>query len=256
MGQKLLIHEVATRSGFSRATLRYYEKIGLLPQPNRAASGYRAYDNAVLDQLAFIARAKRLGCTLDEVSSLLLAWSGGVCGTVQDQLRSVVADKIKTVHAQRDELDVTERDLRLASQSLERHRPTGPCDDNCGCIDTGSPSGTARSTAINLVAKPVSPTHEMAMACSLSAEGATTQLDQWAEILRHASIRQPIDDGFRVSFAPSVPIADLIRLTVSEQACCQFFRFAITVDTRGIALEIRSTTDGQTVIESFFGDHN
>ena len=54
-------------------------------------------------------------------------------------------------------------------------------------------------------------------------------------------------------FAPSVPIAELMRLVAAEQDCCQFFRFAITVDTRGVALEVRAPDDALSIVESMFG---
>ena len=63
------IKEVADRSGFTAATLRYYEEIGLLPEASRTPAGYRLYDDGTLDRLAFIARAKQLGCTLEEIAT-------------------------------------------------------------------------------------------------------------------------------------------------------------------------------------------
>lgn len=60
------IKDVADRSGFSAVTLRYDEQIGLLPESARTAAGYRLYDDDALERLAFIARAKQLGCSLDE----------------------------------------------------------------------------------------------------------------------------------------------------------------------------------------------
>ena len=71
------IKDVAARSGFSTATLRYYAKIGLLPQAVRTDTGYRLYDDRTLDRLSFITRAKQLGCTLDEIADLTTAWDGG-----------------------------------------------------------------------------------------------------------------------------------------------------------------------------------
>ena len=81
------IKEVAERSGFSAPTLRYYEEIGLLPEPARTAAGYRIYDETTVERLAFIARAKQLGCSLEEIADLTMAWDGGRCGPVQDRLR-------------------------------------------------------------------------------------------------------------------------------------------------------------------------
>ena len=84
---------MARRSGFTPATLRYYEEIGLLPPPSRTASGYRSYGDDALDRLAFIARAKQLGCALEEIRDLSIAWDGGRCGPIQDRLRELVASK-------------------------------------------------------------------------------------------------------------------------------------------------------------------
>ena len=66
----LKIKQVAEASGFTTATLRYYEQIGLLPEASRTPAGYRMYDQRTLDRLSFIARAKQLGCTLDEIAGL------------------------------------------------------------------------------------------------------------------------------------------------------------------------------------------
>ena len=84
------IADVARRSGFTPAALRYYEEIGLLPAPKRSSGGYRIYDDRTLDRLAFIARAKQLGCSLEEIADLSIAWDGGECGPIQDRLRPVV----------------------------------------------------------------------------------------------------------------------------------------------------------------------
>ncbi len=51
------------------------------------------YDPRTLDRVAFIARAKQLGCNLEEIAALTTAWDGGQCGPIQDQLRQLVAEK-------------------------------------------------------------------------------------------------------------------------------------------------------------------
>jgi predicted site-specific integrase-resolvase len=55
------IAELAERSGFTATTLRYYEQVGVLDPPVRTPAGYRLYDDAALDRLAFVDRAKRMG---------------------------------------------------------------------------------------------------------------------------------------------------------------------------------------------------
>jgi small multidrug resistance family-3 protein len=82
------------------------------------------------------------------------------------------------------------------------------------------------------------------------AKGRTAD---WQSLLAHVERREPIDGGVRSVLAPSVPIGDLMRLVTAEQDCCQFFRFAITVDTRGVALEVRAPDDALEIVESMFG---
>jgi DNA-binding transcriptional MerR regulator len=249
----LKIKEIADASGFSANTLRYYEQIGLLPEPARTAAGYRLYDQCTLDRLAFIARAKQLGCTLEEIAGLTTAWDGGRCGPIQDQLRQLVADKISAAQHQLAECMTFTSELQRAATALERHRPDGPCDGECGCVtepdsgDIDSPTPT-----ISLSTKPATP-DEPPIACTLAAGSLKGRLDDWQTLLTHVERREPIDDGVRSVFAASVPTDELIRLVAAEQDCCQFFRFTLTVDTRGIALEVRAPKDANEIVESIFG---
>ena len=64
--EELTISEVSRRSGVRATTIRYYESIKVLPQPRRS-NGRRRYDPAILDRLAFIHVAQRLGFTLTEI---------------------------------------------------------------------------------------------------------------------------------------------------------------------------------------------
>src|SRR5262245_1226528 len=221
------IKDVAERSGFSAPTLRYYEEIGLLPEPARTPSGYRTYDDGTLVRLAFIARAKQLGCTLEEIADLTIAWEGGRCGPVQDRLRRVVTDKLAAARGQIVELSTLSSDLQRAVEALERHRPDGPCDDDCGCV---SP-----------------------IACTLRPCALRGHLEDWNGLVSLATRRCALDDGVRVEFAAGAPLDELARLVAAERACCQFLRFAITVDTSGIGLEVRGPDDARSIIEALFG---
>lgn len=248
------IKDVADRSGFSAATLRYYEDIGLLPAADRTAAGYRVYDDATLERLAFIARAKQLGCSLDEIGDLAAAWDGGQCGPVQDRLRSVVADKLTDAQHQIAELMTLTSELQHAATALERHRADGPCDDTCGCVS--DPTNTAEhvAQAISLNTKPAPPVgDEMPIACTLSMGSLRGRVDDWQALLTHVARREPIDGGVRAVFQPTVPLDQLVRLTAAEQDCCQFLSFAITVDTRGVALHITAPPDALEIIHALFG---
>lgn len=249
------IKEVAERSGFSAPTLRYYEEIGLLPEPARTAAGYRTYDEATVERLALIGRAKHLGCSLDEIADLTTAWDGGRCGPVQDRLRTLVAAKLADAQAQIVELMTLSSDLQRAAASLELHRPGGPCDERCGCAtDTTAISDVPPTFAVSLTAKPPAPAQmEELIACTLRADALRGQVEDWQVLLGHAQRRAPLEDGVRVELSPDTPVQELMRLVAAEQDCCQFLRFAITVDARGFGLEVHGPSDARPVIESLFG---
>ena len=68
------IGEVATNTRVSVETLRYYERRGLLPSPERSASGYRSYGPDTVRRVHFVRHAQQLGFTLDEIADLLGMW--------------------------------------------------------------------------------------------------------------------------------------------------------------------------------------
>jgi MerR family mercuric resistance operon transcriptional regulator len=63
--------ELAQRTGCNLETVRYYEKVGLLPEPPRTPSGYRNYDASHERRLRFVLRARELGFSLEEIRELL-----------------------------------------------------------------------------------------------------------------------------------------------------------------------------------------
>jgi MerR family copper efflux transcriptional regulator len=65
------IGELARQSGVPATALRYYEQLGLLPDPDRTESGYRAYGEEAVDRLAFIRAAQAVGLTLAEMRQVL-----------------------------------------------------------------------------------------------------------------------------------------------------------------------------------------
>jgi MerR family copper efflux transcriptional regulator len=69
--QHITTGTAARRAGVGIDTIRYYEREGLLPEPQRRASGYRDYGPDVVERLRFIRRAKDLGFTLEDIRELL-----------------------------------------------------------------------------------------------------------------------------------------------------------------------------------------
>lgn len=102
------VGELATRSGIPSSTLRYYEKLGLLPRVSRSKSGYREYPKETLDQLVLIGRAKELGFSLREVRALLTRPRG----MTREAVLAAVASKLSELEGERRSLGTKERRLR------------------------------------------------------------------------------------------------------------------------------------------------
>ena len=83
--KRILRADLARMTGCNLETIRYYENIGVMPEPPRTAKNYRAYDKNHVERLRFIMRARELGFTLEEVRDLLALVDGGAqtCGEVQ-----------------------------------------------------------------------------------------------------------------------------------------------------------------------------
>jgi len=70
--------DLASATGCNLETIRYYEKIGIMPDPPRSAKGYRIYDKTHVARLGFVMRARALGFSLDEIRGLLALVDGGI----------------------------------------------------------------------------------------------------------------------------------------------------------------------------------
>lgn len=94
----LTIGKLALAAGTEDQTIRYYESIGVLPQPDRNCSGYRIYEETAIGRLQFIKRAKDVGFTLKEIRTLIsLAESSNIkC----DEVQEFVENKLTRVREQ------------------------------------------------------------------------------------------------------------------------------------------------------------
>ncbi|MDP9005617.1 MAG: heavy metal-responsive transcriptional regulator [Actinomycetota bacterium] len=91
---QLTVSKLASQVGTSSDTLRYYERIGLLPEPARSASGYRLYGDDAVERVRFIKRAQRFGLRLEEIGELLSIRERGMCpcGRTRRMLEAKVAE--------------------------------------------------------------------------------------------------------------------------------------------------------------------
>lgn len=130
------IGELAERSGFTSSALRYYEGIGLVSPAARTSAGYRLYDDRAVTRLAFVARAKQLGCTLEEITDLVAVWDGK-CEPVQLRFHALVTTKLAAAEAQMAELAAFTSQLRTAADQLAGPATDGACDADCVCLGAG-----------------------------------------------------------------------------------------------------------------------
>ena len=77
---RLTIGQVAKEAGIHKETIRYYQSLGLVPEPERPPGSVRRYGTAAVARLRFIKRAQELGFSLEEVGRLLLLEDGQNCG--------------------------------------------------------------------------------------------------------------------------------------------------------------------------------
>jgi len=96
-GPLIPIGALAQRTRCNIETIRFYEKIGVLPKPARTEGGHRAYGRAHVERLTFVRRARELGFTLDEVRTLLrLAEAANVSCAEAKDLAAIHLAGVKT----------------------------------------------------------------------------------------------------------------------------------------------------------------
>ena len=107
------IGEFSRRTDCNIETIRYYERIGLLPRPNRRGGRFRQYDSPDIARLRFIRRARQLGFSLDDVRTLLrLAATDGE--DVRAEARSVFSAHVAEIRAKIADLQSMEQVLTEA----------------------------------------------------------------------------------------------------------------------------------------------
>ncbi|MGB7412662.1 MAG: heavy metal-responsive transcriptional regulator [Thermosynechococcaceae cyanobacterium] len=103
------VGEVSRQLDLNPQTLYFYERIGLIPPPQRTEAGYRLFSQQDVERLAFIARVKSLGLSLDEIKDILVLKDERslTCQAVYERLNQKVQeieDHIRQLQALRDEL--------------------------------------------------------------------------------------------------------------------------------------------------------
>jgi len=125
------IGEIAGRAGVPAKTIRFWEDQHLLPPPGRTPAGYRDYDQAVLDRLAFIRHAQAAGLTLAAIRQMLEIRDGGQppCVHVTD----LIARRLAEVDVRLAELTRT-RDQLVVLAARAAEQDPADCRGYCSII--------------------------------------------------------------------------------------------------------------------------
>ncbi|MFP5503767.1 MAG: heavy metal-responsive transcriptional regulator [Candidatus Sericytochromatia bacterium] len=128
---RALIGELAKRVGVNAKTIRYYEDMGLLSEPERTESGYRLYSEQDVERLRFIMGAKALGLSLAEIKEIVGLWGAGVAPC--SHVAQLLSDKLKDLDRRIAEL-VQFRDALAGYMDRVEASGTAP-DVPCRHID-------------------------------------------------------------------------------------------------------------------------
>jgi len=124
---ELRIGDVATRAGVSVDTVRYYERLKLLPRAGRTAGGFRLFGSESVERVQFIKQAQELGLTLDEIKGLLATGGAEECRRVRDLLSKKIGELDSKMTAMKDFRRTLARHLSACERELETHGDSACC---------------------------------------------------------------------------------------------------------------------------------
>jgi MerR family copper efflux transcriptional regulator len=130
------IGELGERCGVSAKTIRYYESIGLVDEPQRTTSGYRSYGEVAVERLQFIRDAQATGLTLAEVASVLELKGAGERSCAHTA--ALIEAHVRAIDVQMTQLTATRRELQALAARAQSLDPASCTDPNrCQVIVAG-----------------------------------------------------------------------------------------------------------------------
>lgn len=136
MSGTLKIGQLAKRSGATTKTIRYYELLGLLHEPERTDSGYRLYDEEDVQRLTFIRKAKGLGFSLTDIGETLTLYDSQQAPCIH--VLALLDRKIEKIDQLVGELQELQQELkRLREESEPRVKRAADGSPICGIIEQG-----------------------------------------------------------------------------------------------------------------------
>jgi DNA-binding transcriptional MerR regulator len=119
--------------GIPTSTVRYYERIGLLPVPARTPSGYREYGDESAARLLFITRARHIGLSCAQIGEVLPIWDGVNCSATHQHVSTLIEAKRAEIRERIAELQRFAEQLDDVGQALEDSPPPAACLPDLSC---------------------------------------------------------------------------------------------------------------------------
>jgi len=123
----LQIGEIAAHSGVSVDTVRYYEKLKLLPRAARSGGGYRMFPAEAVERIKFIKQAQEMGFSLDEVKRLFSTGGANQCREVRELLLEKLVELERKINQMQDFKKVLNRHLDECDNELKAHGDQSAC---------------------------------------------------------------------------------------------------------------------------------
>ncbi|MDN5913633.1 MAG: MerR family transcriptional regulator [Pseudonocardia sp.] len=235
------ISQLSERVGIPATTLRYYEARGLLPA-RRTPAGYRTYSSTDVERVRFIATAKNLGLSLDDIRDILGIWQHGMCRDVRDELTPRLRTRIEHAEHRIAELQTFRDHLRTAMARLEAlPARDSPCDPACAFVDDDASDRSDR---------PPQTDHAHtgpAIACTLTAQDYTDRASRWRAALAGATRWTLPGAGLRIQL-PTERAEEVAALVAAESRCCPFLTFRLTFTAGGIELDAHAPAEATPLL--------
>jgi DNA-binding transcriptional MerR regulator len=150
------ISELALAVRVPTSTVRYYERIGLLREPERTAAGYRDYDSDAANRLLFVHRARTIGLSCEQIAELLPVWDGANCTGARVRITDLIEQKQVEIAERIVELEALAVQLDAVQSLIDSAPAPATCATDLSCC---MPAGPVDVT-LNAVSPTVAPRHK------------------------------------------------------------------------------------------------